>query len=50
MKSAKKDSDQSARFREAAKKAEGGDAAAFERVFKKVVKPTKADKKPRLSK
>ena len=36
--------DQSARFREAAKKAEGGDAAAFERVFKKVVKAPKKAK------
>jgi hypothetical protein len=31
--------DQAARFREAAKKAEVGDAKEFERAFKKVVKP-----------
>jgi hypothetical protein len=36
-KKAKNSGDQSARFREAAKQA-GGDAEAFERAFKKVVK------------
>jgi hypothetical protein len=40
--------EQSARFREAAKKAEAGDAKAFERVFKKIVparKPSRAKSK-----
>jgi hypothetical protein len=36
---------QSARFREAAKKAEMGDAKEFERAFKKVVPQQKAKKK-----
>jgi len=33
--------EQSARFREAAKKAEVGNGKAFERAFKKVVQPKK---------
>jgi hypothetical protein len=36
--------DQSARFREAAKKAEAGDAKEFERAFNKVVRAKKGPK------
>jgi hypothetical protein len=46
MASKKDNRNQSARFREAAKKV-GGDQAAFEKVFKKIVPARKAAKQSR---
>lgn len=45
-KSLKTSPEQSARFREAAKNVEGGDEAAFERVFKKIVTRQVVRKQP----
>jgi hypothetical protein len=49
MASKKDDRNQFARFREAAKKAGGADAKAFERAFKKIVTPKKSDQRDKKS-